>query len=140
VDGSTKNAPAPGKGMSCYSVAKAAVVQLGRIATLELAQYGIRVNTVHPDAVFDTGLWTQEILETRSKAYGLTVDQVISTPCLFERRRVVMKPTADSKRLVQCLYPSRRCMFPPLFVLKYKRRNLLKADINLNPKTLNPKP
>lgn len=71
----TKNAPAPGKGMSCYSVAKAAVVQLGRIATLELAQYGIRVNTVHPDAVFDTGLWTQEVLETRSKAYGLTVDQ-----------------------------------------------------------------
>eukprot|EP00285_Hemiselmis_virescens_P009834 CAMPEP_0173392986 /NCGR_PEP_ID=MMETSP1356-20130122/21847_1 /TAXON_ID=77927 ORGANISM="Hemiselmis virescens, Strain PCC157" /NCGR_SAMPLE_ID=MMETSP1356 /ASSEMBLY_ACC=CAM_ASM_000847 /LENGTH=663 /DNA_ID=CAMNT_0014350933 /DNA_START=9 /DNA_END=1996 /DNA_ORIENTATION=- len=71
----TKNAPAPGKGMSCYSVAKAALVQLGRIATLELAAHGIRVNTVHPDAVFDTGLWTQEVLETRSKAYGLTVDQ-----------------------------------------------------------------
>jgi hypothetical protein len=30
---------------------------------------------VHPDAVFDTGIWTQEVLETRAKAYGLTVDQ-----------------------------------------------------------------
>ena len=33
------------------------------------------MNTVHPDAVFDTGLWTEEILKTRSAAYGLTVDQ-----------------------------------------------------------------
>jgi len=71
----TKNAPAPGKGMACYSVAKAALTQLGRIACLELAPHGVRVNTVHPDAVFDTGLWTEEILKTRSAAYGLTVDQ-----------------------------------------------------------------
>mmetsp|Transcript_59498 Transcript_59498/g.158335 ORF Transcript_59498/g.158335 Transcript_59498/m.158335 type:complete len:503 (-) Transcript_59498:177-1685(-) len=71
----TKNAPAPGKGMACYSVAKAALTQLGRIAALELAPHGVRVNTVHPDAVFDTGLWTEEVLKTRAAAYGLTVDQ-----------------------------------------------------------------
>ena len=71
----TKNAPAPGKSMAAYSCAKAALTQLGRIAGLELAPHGIRVNTVHPDAVFDTGIWTQEVLETRAKAYGLTVDQ-----------------------------------------------------------------
>jgi len=71
----TKNAPAPGKSMAAYSCAKAALTQLGRIAALELAPHGVRVNTVHPDAVFDTGIWTQEVLETRSKAYGLTVDE-----------------------------------------------------------------
>ena len=71
----TKNAPAPGKSMAAYSCAKAALTHLGRIAALELAPHGVRVNTVHPDAVFDTGIWTQEVLETRAKAYGLTVDQ-----------------------------------------------------------------
>ncbi|EKX39060.1 hypothetical protein GUITHDRAFT_143855 [Guillardia theta CCMP2712] len=71
----TKNAPAPGRGMSCYSVAKAALTQLGRIAALELAPHGVRVNTVHPDAVFDTGLWSEEVLKTRAAAYNLTVDQ-----------------------------------------------------------------
>jgi NAD(P)-dependent dehydrogenase (short-subunit alcohol dehydrogenase family) len=40
---------------------------------MELAVFGIRVNIVHPDAVFDTGIWTQEVLEGRAKHYGLTV-------------------------------------------------------------------
>lgn len=71
----TKNAPAPGKSMAAYSCAKAALTQLGRIAALELAPHGVRVNTVHPDAVFDTGIWTKDVLETRAAAYGLTVDQ-----------------------------------------------------------------
>ena len=48
--------------MAAYSCAKAALTQLGRIAALELATDGVRVNTVHPDAVFDTGIWTQEVL------------------------------------------------------------------------------
>ena len=47
--------------MAAYSCAKAALTQLGRIAALELAADGVRVNTVHPDAVFDTGIWTQEV-------------------------------------------------------------------------------
>ena len=64
----TKNAPAPGKSMAAYSCAKAALTQLGRIAALELAPHGVRVNTVHPDAVFDTGIWTQEVRkQTRAR-------------------------------------------------------------------------
>ena len=128
--------------MSCYSVAKAAVVQLGRIATLELAQYGIRVNTVHPDAVFDTGLWTQEILETRSKAYGLTVDQVISIPRpLCRHVESSRQEETDGREPVFCSTspPLRLSMFLPFFVLQYKRRNLLQADININFKTLEPR-
>jgi len=69
----SKNVPAPGPGASAYSVAKAGLTQLARIAALELAPFGIRVNMVHPDAVFDTGIWTQEALESRAKHYGLTV-------------------------------------------------------------------
>ncbi len=69
----SKNVPAPGPGASAYSVAKAGLTQLARIAAMELAPFGIRVNIVHPDAVFDTGIWTQEALEGRAKHYGLTV-------------------------------------------------------------------
>jgi rhamnose utilization protein RhaD (predicted bifunctional aldolase and dehydrogenase)/NAD(P)-dependent dehydrogenase (short-subunit alcohol dehydrogenase family) len=69
----SKNVPAPGPGASAYSVAKAGLTQLARIAAMELAVFGIRVNIVHPDAVFDTGIWTQEVLESRAKHYGLTV-------------------------------------------------------------------
>jgi rhamnose utilization protein RhaD (predicted bifunctional aldolase and dehydrogenase)/NAD(P)-dependent dehydrogenase (short-subunit alcohol dehydrogenase family) len=71
----SKNVPAPGPGASAYSVAKAGVTQLARVAALELAGFGIRVNIVHPDAIFDTGIWTPEILEKRAHHYGLTVAQ-----------------------------------------------------------------
>ena len=42
---------------------------------LEWAADGIRLNTLHPDAVFDTGIWTDEVLQARAAHYGLTVDQ-----------------------------------------------------------------
>jgi len=69
----SKNVPAPGPGASAYSVAKAGVTQLARVAALELAGFGVRVNTIHPDAIFDTGIWTPEVLEKRARHYGLTV-------------------------------------------------------------------
>ncbi|HSJ27891.1 MAG TPA: bifunctional aldolase/short-chain dehydrogenase [Acidimicrobiia bacterium] len=71
----SKNVPAPGKGAAAYSASKAAVTQLARVAALEWASDGIRVNVVHPDGVFDTGLWTEELLAERAAKYGLTVDQ-----------------------------------------------------------------
>jgi rhamnose utilization protein RhaD (predicted bifunctional aldolase and dehydrogenase)/NAD(P)-dependent dehydrogenase (short-subunit alcohol dehydrogenase family) len=71
----SKNVPAPGPGASAYSTAKAGLTQLARVSALELAPFGIRVNTVHPDAVFDTGLWSDDVLAQRAAHYGLTVDQ-----------------------------------------------------------------
>ena len=71
----SKNVPAPGKGAAAYSASKAAVTQLARVAALEWAEDGIRVNVVHPDGVFDTGLWTDELLAERAERYGLTVDE-----------------------------------------------------------------
>jgi rhamnose utilization protein RhaD (predicted bifunctional aldolase and dehydrogenase)/NAD(P)-dependent dehydrogenase (short-subunit alcohol dehydrogenase family) len=71
----SKNVPAPGRGAAAYSVAKAGLTQLGRIAALELGSKGIRVNIIHPNAVYDTAIWTDEVLEARSKHYGLTVEE-----------------------------------------------------------------
>lgn len=71
----SKNVPAPGVGAAAYSASKAALTQLARVAALEWAADGIRVNVVHPDAVFDTGLWTAEVLQARAAHYGITVEQ-----------------------------------------------------------------
>lgn len=71
----SKNVVAPGKGAAAYSASKAALTQLSRVAALEWAGDGIRVNLVHPDAVFDTGLWTPELLATRAAHYGMSVEE-----------------------------------------------------------------
>jgi rhamnose utilization protein RhaD (predicted bifunctional aldolase and dehydrogenase)/NAD(P)-dependent dehydrogenase (short-subunit alcohol dehydrogenase family) len=71
----SKNVAAPGPGAAAYSASKAALNQLARVAALEWAPDGIRVNVVNPDAVFDTGLWTPELLAQRAAHYGLTVEE-----------------------------------------------------------------
>jgi NAD(P)-dependent dehydrogenase (short-subunit alcohol dehydrogenase family) len=91
----SKNVPAPGPGASAYSAAKAALTQLGRIAALEWGKDGIRVNIVHPDAVFDTGLWSEDVLRARAVHYGLSVEQ-------YKTRNVLKIPirSADVAQLV----------------------------------------
>ncbi|MEN3944261.1 bifunctional aldolase/short-chain dehydrogenase [Prosthecobacter sp. SYSU 5D2] len=71
----SRNFKAPGPGASAYSCSKAALTQLCRVAALELAPYRVRVNIVHPDAVFDTKLWTPEALQRSAERYGMTVDE-----------------------------------------------------------------
>ncbi len=71
----SRNVAAPGPGAAAYSASKAALNQLMRVASLEWGADGIRVNTVHPDAVFDTGIWTAEVLQARAAHYGLSVEQ-----------------------------------------------------------------
>jgi rhamnose utilization protein RhaD (predicted bifunctional aldolase and dehydrogenase)/NAD(P)-dependent dehydrogenase (short-subunit alcohol dehydrogenase family) len=71
----SKNVPAPGPGAAAYSASKAALNQLARVAALEWGKDGIRINTLHPNAVYDTALWTDEVLASRAKAYNLTVEQ-----------------------------------------------------------------
>jgi len=71
----SKNVPAPGPGAGAYSASKAAMNQLARVAALEWGKDGIRINSLHPNAVYDTALWTDELLASRAKAYGLTVEQ-----------------------------------------------------------------
>jgi len=71
----SKNVPAPGPGAAAYSASKAALNQLARIAALEWGADRIRINTLHPNAVFDTGIWTDEVLAERARRYGMTVEQ-----------------------------------------------------------------
>jgi NAD(P)-dependent dehydrogenase (short-subunit alcohol dehydrogenase family) len=71
----SKNVPAPGPGQAAYSAAKAALTQVARVAALELGAKGVRVNVLHPNAVFDTAIWTEAVLADRAKRYGLTVEQ-----------------------------------------------------------------
>jgi len=71
----SKNVAAPGTGAAAYSVSKAALAQLSRVAALEWGSDGIRINTVHPNAVFDTAIWTDEVLASRAGQYGLSVDE-----------------------------------------------------------------
>ena len=71
----SKNVPAPGPGAAAYSASKAALNQLARVAALEWGMDGIRINSLHPNAVFDTGLWTEEVLASRANHYGLTVEE-----------------------------------------------------------------
>jgi len=71
----SRNVLAPGPGAAAYSASKAALNQLARVAALEWAKDGIRINSLHPDAVYDTGLWTEALLAARAKAYNLSVEQ-----------------------------------------------------------------
>ena len=71
----SKNVPAPGPGAAAYSASKAALNQLARVAALEWGADGIRINSLHPNAVFDTGIWTDEVLAQRAGHYGLTVEE-----------------------------------------------------------------
>lgn len=71
----SKNVPAPGPGAAAYSASKAALNQLARVASLEWGADRIRVNILHPNAVFDTGIWTEEVLRTRAAHYGMSVEE-----------------------------------------------------------------
>jgi NAD(P)-dependent dehydrogenase (short-subunit alcohol dehydrogenase family) len=70
----SKNVSAPGPGAAAYSASKAALNQLMRVLSMEWGNDGIRLNALHPNAVFDTGMWTDEVLKSRSEYYGLTVE------------------------------------------------------------------
>ena len=89
----SKNVPAPGPGASAYSSAKAGLTQLARVAAFELGKDGIRVNTIHPNAVFDTGVWTDEMLEGRAESYGMSVEEYRASNVLHTE--VTSKNVAD---------------------------------------------
>jgi NAD(P)-dependent dehydrogenase (short-subunit alcohol dehydrogenase family) len=68
----SKNVAAPGPGAAAYSASKAALTQVARVAALEWGADGIRVNVIHPNAVFDTALWTDDMVEARARQYGVS--------------------------------------------------------------------
>ena len=80
VINASKNVFGPGADFGAYSASKAAGHQLGKVAAIELAPIGVRVNMINADAVFadgDTpsGLW-REIGPDRARSKGLAPDQL----------------------------------------------------------------
>ena len=71
----SKSFRAPGCGAVAYSTSKAALVQLARVAAMEWGPSGIRVNVLHPDAVFDTEIWGEQGLQQRAQSYNLSLEE-----------------------------------------------------------------
>lgn len=71
----SKNVSAPGPGAAAYSASKAGLNQLARVAALEWGKDNIRINSLHPNAVFDTGIWSDEVLASRASNYGLSLEE-----------------------------------------------------------------
>ena len=71
----SKNALAASAGASAYCAAKAAEVHLARCLALEGAPYGIRVNTVNPDAVLrGSKIWQGEWRQQRAASNKVSED------------------------------------------------------------------
>ena len=68
----SKNGVAPAVNASAYASAKAAALHLGRCLALEGAPFGIRVNTVNPDAVIKgSRIWDGDWRRERAGAHGI---------------------------------------------------------------------
>ncbi|MFD1414853.1 bifunctional aldolase/short-chain dehydrogenase [Oceanobacillus jeddahense] len=73
----SKNSIYAGKNASAYSTAKAAEVHLARTIAADGGQYGIRVNTVLPDAVIrGSKIWDSDWKEERASSYGIAKDEL----------------------------------------------------------------
>ncbi len=73
----SKNALVAGKNASAYSTAKAAEAHLARCLAEEGGQFGIRVNTVNPDAVLSgSRIWDSSWRQERAATYGVAPDQL----------------------------------------------------------------
>jgi NAD(P)-dependent dehydrogenase (short-subunit alcohol dehydrogenase family) len=100
---STKNVFAPGAKFGAYSATKAAAHQLARIASLELADIGVRVNMVAPDAVFShgekkSGLWA-EVGPDRMRARGLDEAGLEE----YYRKRNLLKAKVTAKHVANAV-------------------------------------
>jgi NAD(P)-dependent dehydrogenase (short-subunit alcohol dehydrogenase family) len=100
---STKNVFSPGANFGAYSATKAAAHQLARIASLEFAPLGVRVNMVAPDAVFSegrrkSGLW-QTVGPDRARARGLNPDALEE----FYRNRNLLKSRVTASHVAKAV-------------------------------------
>jgi rhamnose utilization protein RhaD (predicted bifunctional aldolase and dehydrogenase)/NAD(P)-dependent dehydrogenase (short-subunit alcohol dehydrogenase family) len=100
---STKNVFMPGAKFGAYSATKAAAHQLARIASQEMAELGVRVNMVAPDAVFShgsrrSGLWA-EVGPDRMRARGLDEKGLEE----YYRSRNLLKATVTAEHVARAV-------------------------------------
>ncbi|MFC4597655.1 bifunctional aldolase/short-chain dehydrogenase [Cohnella hongkongensis] len=73
----SKNAVYAGKGASAYSAAKALETHLARCLAAEGGEFGIRVNSVLPDAVLQgSGIFSSAWRNERAAAYGVQPEEL----------------------------------------------------------------
>jgi rhamnulose-1-phosphate aldolase/alcohol dehydrogenase len=83
----SKNSVYAGKNAAAYSTAKAAEAHLARCIAVEGGSYGIRVNTVLPDAVLQgSAIWNSSWRNERAAAYGIEPDELED----YYRKRTIL--------------------------------------------------
>ncbi|NWF55755.1 MAG: bifunctional aldolase/short-chain dehydrogenase [Syntrophaceae bacterium] len=100
---SSKNVFDPGAAFGAYSASKAGAHQISKIAALELAEIGVRVNLVNPDAVFGdeevpSKLW-ELIGPDRMKSRGLDPQGLKE----YYRQRNLLKVSVTAEHVGQAV-------------------------------------
>lgn len=73
----SKNSVYAGKNVTAYSSAKALEAHLARCIAAEGGEFGIRVNTILPDAILQgSAIWNSSWRNERAAAYGIEPDQL----------------------------------------------------------------
>lgn len=73
----SKNSVYAGKNVTAYSSAKALEAHLARCIATEGGEFGIRVNTILPDAILQgSAIWNSNWRNERAAAYGIEPDQL----------------------------------------------------------------
>ncbi|MFC4597886.1 bifunctional aldolase/short-chain dehydrogenase [Cohnella hongkongensis] len=73
----SKNSVYAGKNATAYSAAKALEAHLARCIAAEGGEFGIRVNTILPDAILQgSAIWNGNWRNERAAAYGIEPDQL----------------------------------------------------------------
>lgn len=97
----SKNGMAASAGASAYCAAKAAEIHLARCLALEGAAFGIRVNTVNPDAVLrGSKIWAGEWRQQRAASNKVSEDQLEDV----YRQRSLLKLSVYPEDIAEAVY------------------------------------
>ncbi|MCB0121680.1 MAG: SDR family oxidoreductase, partial [Caldilineaceae bacterium] len=96
----SKNSVYAGKGAAAYSAAKAAELHMARCLAEEGGAFGIRVNSVMPDAVIQgSGIWDKGWKEERARGYGIKPDELDE----FYRQRTTLKVNVFPENIAEAI-------------------------------------
>lgn len=86
----SKTALAPGLGFGGYAIAKAAALQVARVAAIEGGPFGVRSNVINPGALFDgSNFWSPAIRRERAAIHGLAPDDL---EAYYSHRNLLRRP------------------------------------------------
>ncbi len=90
---SSKNVFDPGEAFGAYSASKAGAHQISKIAAMEFAKFGVRVNMINPDAVFGDAVISSKLWDLigpdRMKSRGLDASGL---KAYYHNRNLLKKP------------------------------------------------